>query len=116
LLETVQKHTIRLGSSHASPPEKVVVHADSRLRAVIPAYLDKRREELRTILAALEKSDYEAIGELGHKMSGTGGSYGFPQITEIGAAIQLAAKERNPHDIRSQVAKLSKYLQQVVIV
>lgn len=116
LLETVQKHALRRGSSDASPPAKIVVRADTRLRPVIPAYLDKRREDVCTILTALEDSDYEVIGELGHKMSGTGESYGFPQITEIGAAIQQAAKDRNPDQIRSQVAELSKYLQQVVVV
>ena len=116
LLEAVRKHAVRPGSSAAEPPEKVVIHADDRLRAVIPAYLDKRREDVRAILAALEDLDYETIGGLGHKMSGTGGSYGFPQITEIGAAIQQAAKERNTREIQSRMAELSRYLQQVEVV
>jgi histidine phosphotransfer protein HptB len=78
--------------------------------------LDKRREDVRAILAALEKLDYEMIGELGHKMCGTGGGYGFPRITEIGASIHQAAKERNSSAIRSQVAELSGYLRQVEVI
>ena len=116
LLEAVRKHSVRAGTGAAALPEKIVIHADPRLRAVIPAYLDKRREDVLAILAALEKLDYEMIGELGHKMSGTGGGYGFPRITEIGASIHQAATERNSSAIRSQVAKLSGYLQQVEVI
>ena len=113
LLEAVQKHATRRCSPSASPLENVVVHADASLRALIPAYLNKQREAVRKILSALDRLDYGAIGELSHKMSGTGGSYGFQQITDIATAICEAAKERNPGEIRSQVAKLSRYLEQV---
>lgn len=112
LLEAVRKHAVRAGSGAA----KIVIHADPRLRAAIPAYLDKRREDVRAILAALEELDYEMIGELGHKMCGTGGGYGFPRITEIGASIHQAAKERNASAIRSQVAELSEYLQRAEVI
>jgi PAS domain S-box-containing protein len=116
LLEAVRKYALRAGIGVAALPEKILIHADPSLRAVIPAYLDKRREDVRAILAALEKLDYELIAELGHKMCGTGGGYGFPRITEIGASIQQAAKESNSSAIRSQVADLSGYLQQVEVI
>jgi CheY-like chemotaxis protein len=116
LLEAVRKYTVRAGTGVAAVPEKILIHADPSLRAVIPAYLDKRREDVRAILAALEKLDYEMIVELGHNMSGTGGGYGFPRITEIGASIHLAAKESNSSAIRSQVAELSAYLRQVEVI
>jgi PAS domain S-box-containing protein len=116
LLEAVRKHAARAGTAVAALPEKIVIHADPSLRAAIPGYLNKRREDVHAILAALEKLDYEMIGELGHKMCGTGGGYGFPQITEIGASIHQAAKERDSSAIRSQVAELSGYLQQVEVI
>ena len=68
---------------------------------------------MRTLLEAVERSDYETIHALGHKMSGTGGSYGFPRITEIGAAIERAARERDSAAIRSGAAELSAYLEQI---
>ncbi len=116
LLEAVRKYAVRAGTGAAALPEKIAIHADPGLRAVIPAYLDKRREDVRAILAALEKLDYEMIGELGHKMCGTGGGYGFPRITELGTSIHQAAKERNSSAIRSQVGELSRYLQQVEVI
>jgi len=116
LLGAIRKYAIRAGTGATALPEKVVIHADPNLRAVIPAYLDKRREDMRAILAALERLDYEMIGELGHKMCGTGSGYGFPRITEIGASIHQAAKQRNSSAIRLQVTELSRYLQQVEVI
>jgi len=115
LLEAIRRHALRPASSASAPSEKVVIHTDARLHAVMPAYLDHRREDVRAMLAALETLDYETIGELGHKMNGTGRSYGFAQITEIGAAIQQAAKEHNTREIRSRVEELSRYLQHVEV-
>jgi PAS domain S-box-containing protein len=81
--------------------------AESRIRAMAPAYLDQRREDVRTIRSALESSDFAAIRSLGHKMSGTGAGYGFPRISEIGAALEAAAGSKDASAVRAQVDALS---------
>jgi CheY-like chemotaxis protein len=98
------------------PQERTVVLMDARLRAVVPGYLENRRRDIQSILEALQRSDYETIRELSHKMSGTGGGYGFSRITEIGAAMEGAAKEANADEIRSRIADLSRYLDVVELV
>lgn len=110
LLEAVGKY--------ASPRalERIQVRVDARLRAVIPAYLSNRRKDTRAILAALDRLDYQVIRELGHKMSGTGAGYGFPQITAIGAAMERAAESKNGTEIRSACARLSQHLDQIELV
>ena len=113
LLEAVGKYGAKRGAGASAPVERTVVRVDARLRAAIPGYLDSRGADVRTLLEAVERSDYETIHALGHKMSGTGGSYGFPRITEIGAAIERAARERDSAAIRSGAAELSAYLEQI---
>lgn len=49
-------------------------------------------------------------------MKGTGGSYGFDAISEIGEAIENAALEGNQQTIRTEVQRLSDYLERVVVV
>lgn len=112
LLDTVGKYAAKAGPG----PDKILIRADARLREVIPRYLDHRRGDVRTILDALAVLDYTIIRELGHKMSGTGSGYGFSRITEIGAALEKAAKEQNAAEILSRVDELSRYLDQVEIV
>jgi len=90
--------------------------AEIRIQALGPDYLDHRRLDVRTIQSALEKSDFTAIRQLGHKMSGTGGSYGFPRISEIGAALETAAGAQNAAAIRAQLDALSAYLKETGLV
>jgi len=113
LLEAVRKYAVRPSPDAAPGLEEILLRADPRLRAAIPEYLNKRREDARRIQAALERSDYDTIRDLGHKMSGTGGGYGFPRITEIGSAMEAAAKQKNAGAIRAQIEELSRYLETV---
>jgi two-component system sensor histidine kinase/response regulator len=114
LLETVRKYAVRPRPHIASEFEEILLRADPRVRTAIPEYLNKRREDARRIHAALERSDYDTIRDLGHKMSGTGGGYGFPRITEIGSAMEASATQRDAGAIRSQIEELSRYLEHIV--
>ena len=81
--------------------------AEARVRALAPQYLSHRRQDVRSILSALENSDFAAILGLGHKMRGTGASYGFPRISEIGAALETAAGAKDASAIHAQADALS---------
>jgi CheY-like chemotaxis protein len=107
---------LEIVGSYAAPAERIQVRTDARLRAVIPGYLDNRRADVRAIAAALERSEFESIRDAGHKMSGTGLGYGFARISEIGSAIEKAAEERNATGIRTLVAELATYVEQVEVV
>ena len=118
LLEAVGKYSVKHAAVAGAAPStaRILVRADARLRAVIPGYLANRRRDVQSILAALGRSDFEVIRDLGHKMSGTGGGYGFPRITELGAALERAAIEQKATEVRTQAAELAAYLDQVEIV
>ena len=86
---------------------------DPRLQSVIPVYLAKRRDDIQAILSALTGADYDTIRTIGHKMHGTGGGYGFDEITEIGAQLERAAEVRNVEEIQRNVARLTEYLNRI---
>ena len=100
---------------YAAPAERIVVRPDARLRHVIPSYLKNRRRDLDKIAAALDQADFTAIRDIGHKMSGTGGGYGFQQVTSIGRGLEAAAKQKNAARIRLHQAELERFLEQVEI-
>jgi len=116
LIDAIGKYATKAAASETISPNKVQVRADNRLRAVIPGYLQNRRDDARSILEALERFDYEAIRELGHKMHGSGSGYGFPRITAIGQALEEAARERNADSVHSRVTELSTYLDLIELV
>jgi HPt (histidine-containing phosphotransfer) domain-containing protein len=95
---------------------KILIHADPDLADLIPGFLDKRRTETAVMLTALDRSDFETVRILGHSMKGSGGGYGFEGISQIGAALEQAAKGNNAEEIRQHVRDLSGYLDRVEVM
>lgn len=108
LLETLEKYLMSQDAIRVSAPEG--------LAELLPGYLDKRRAELPTLAAALERGDYESIRVLAHNMKGTGGGYGCQAIGSIGKGLELSAKERSAEGIQTQLIALIDYLNRVEVV
>ncbi|GAB6271032.1 MAG TPA: Hpt domain-containing protein [Syntrophaceae bacterium] len=99
-----------------SQQRKFTAIVDEDLRDLIPGYLENRRKDIKDIHAALDRNDFEVIRALGHKMKGSGGGYGFDEITEIGRACEEAAKQSQAQEIREQVHRLQDYIDNVAII
>lgn len=106
-LALLERYAQSKGSGTSQP------RGDPRLQSLIPAYLAKRRDDIQAVQAALAGSDFETIRTIGHKMHGTGGGYGFDEITEIGAQMERAADIRNVEEVQRSVAKLTEYLNRI---
>ena len=111
LLDALNKYA----AAQAAPArtERVHVTVDASLLELVPGYLDKRRQDLPKFTEALAAEDYATIRRLGHNLKGTGAGYGFPVLTEIGAAIEDGAQANNGPAIRAKVDELGRYLTEV---
>ncbi len=96
------------------PP--IFVRIDPDLADLIPGFLENRRKDITAIQKALEQGDHETIRILGHSMKGSGGGYGFDEITELGRALEQAAKSGDGEEIGRKTAELSTYLDRLHIV
>jgi len=96
--------------------EKIIVIIDEDLEDLIPGYMDNRRSDIKNIEAALLSNDLETIRILGHSMKGSGGGYGFDPITDIGAALEQAAKDANNEEIQVQTKALADYIENIEVV
>ena len=95
--------------------EKIVVHVDPDLADLIPGFLENRQKDVLTLQQALRTGDYATIGKLGHQMKGIGGGYGFDGLTDIGGALEQAAKQGILEEIRNLMQKLVDYLTHVEV-
>ncbi len=95
---------------------KVVARVDSSLKEIIPGFLENRWKDTYTIITSVEQLKYETIRILGHDMRGVGSGYGFDVITDIGKSLEMAAKIKDPVEIRKLVRELATYLERVEIV
>ncbi|MFQ5649594.1 MAG: Hpt domain-containing protein [bacterium] len=96
--------------------QETVAYVDTDLEELIPDYLDNRRSDVIQIRDLLQQGDLDEIQRLGHSMKGSGGGYGFHEITEIGKNIEEAAVAGNVSRIAEMIEYLSGYLSTVKIV
>jgi len=96
--------------------DNTVVKIDKELEELIPLYLENRKKDIESITSALEKHDFETIRTLGHSMKGSGGGYGFDEISTIGKGIEQAAKSQDHEEIRRLIKKLSQYVENIQII
>ena len=73
-------------------------------------YINHTSKELRNIKENLDSVAFDSLRTFGHNIKGSGGMYGFDEITSRGAAIESAAMNENLEDIKSHLDALEVFL------
>ena len=73
-------------------------------------YINHTSKELVSILEDLETKSFDSLKTFGHNIKGSGGMYGFNEVTEIGAVIEAAAKDEDMASIKSNLKDLDLFL------
>ena len=72
----------------------MIVEVDKELEDVFPRYLRNREEDMLKIQAALEKKDFEALRQIGHKLAGNASGYGLLDLGVMAKKLETSAGER----------------------
>ncbi len=89
------------------------IKVDESIIDLVPTYLENRRSDINKINKALEADDISAIESLAHKMKGSGTSYGFERISNLGKQIESSAMENDCEKIRLKIKELEFFLENV---
>ena len=73
-------------------------------------YINHTFKELNSIKENINSVTFDSLRTFGHNIKGSGGMYGFNEITEMGAIIESAAKDENMGQIKSNLDKLEIFL------
>lgn len=92
------------------------VYIDKLIEDLIPGFLNNRRDDINKLREAVDRTDMEALANLGHTLKGTGGGYGFEKISEIGKEIEHAAQRNEPTIILQLTSELEIYLDTLEVV
>jgi HPt (histidine-containing phosphotransfer) domain-containing protein len=95
--------------------EWITVSIDGELMSVVPEYLVNRQRDCEEIERLLTTGGLECIQSIGHRMKGSGGSFGFDEISVIGEVLESAALVGDVESIRSSVLRLNNYLIRVSV-
>ena len=91
----------------------VLIPAHPRIAARVPEFLLSRRQDVVTMLEALTRNDFETVARLGHSMKGSGATFGFQGITDIGAGLEDGARCADSIISAKWVGELTEYLDRV---
>lgn len=99
-----------------SSTDKIIVEVDEDLEDLIPGFLERRQQDLQIFQQALTKKDFTQIKQLAHTLKGTGGGYGFAELSDIGQQIEQAAASGDDAKIDELLLTLAGHLEHVEVV
>ena len=73
------------------------------LRSLYVGYLRNEIDSFKSLLAC---KDLDPIKELGHRLKGSGGTYGFHRISELGETIQYLEDNVDWKDVEGLLLQL----------
>lgn len=95
---------------------RIVVQVPAGItRELVTGYLSRCRGGLPNLKAAVEHADFESARISGHRMKGSGGAYGIPKLTELGASIEQASKAQDGSALQNAIAELEEYLGRLAV-
>ena len=95
------------------PAPPVFVEIPEGLEELVPEYLSSRKEDVVALRRLLSCSEMDGIRSIAHNLKGNGSAYGFPRLTELGAAIERSVRESDHAALREQISALGDYLNRV---
>jgi len=95
--------------------EKITVTVDNDLEDLIPGFMQRRRGDVESLKVSLSAGELDKIRITGHSMKGTGGGYGFDELSQIGAELEKAALAGDAEEISALIDRLERYLDNVAI-
>jgi len=73
-------------------------------------YISHTSKELAKIQEDLENRALDSLRTFGHNIKGSGGMYGFDEVTHLGTEIEASAKAKDRDKIKSLLTELSTFL------
>jgi HPt (histidine-containing phosphotransfer) domain-containing protein len=95
--------------------QTTIVYVDEEIADLIPEFLENRRRDVEQIKRLVQEGKYEELARLGHTMKGTGGGYGFTEISEIGQGIEEAGARGDREAMTRLCERLASYLATVTV-
>ena len=95
---------------------RIVVTVDVDLEELIPGFLENRGKDISILRDALVEKDISKLQSVGHSLKGVGGGYGFDTLSEIGAEIEIAAKQNDLSVMEELINRLKDYLERIDVV
>lgn len=94
----------------------ITIKVNPRIDGIVRSYLEHRKQDMSSLLLALAEGEFQHIRMVAHDLIGTGGSFGFKQMSIVGRSLENAAKGKRSEEIKILLEGLAEYLSRVEVV
>ncbi len=89
---------------------------DPDMVEIVREFASDLPNRVRRLEELLAQGDFEELERVAHQLKGAGGGYGFPQITEAAAVLELALRDgADTSRVKQGAALLSETLRAVMV-
>lgn len=81
------------------------IDAEARAR-----YTDRRRRDFSQCFHGLLAKDFSILETIGHNLKGNGVSFGYPELSQLGEKMEIAAKSSDLSQCRMYVDQLKDWI------
>ena len=94
--------------SDANDPDEAAFEEAARKH--VPGYLRKRLQDLAALRAALAHGALADVKDIGHRLAGSGSSYGFDSLSQLGRALEASATDEDREAVSRLITALEAAL------
>lgn len=91
-----------------APLHSQILSDDADLRDIVEEFVAGLAGRIEKMSAALQAHDLAQLQRLAHQLKGAGGSYGYPEISEVGATIEARLRAQDAGDANGWIARLNE--------
>lgn len=90
-------------------PDRLIselLNEDPDMLDIVEEFVDGLGPRIDELKSAFAASNWDELATLAHRLKGAGGSYGYPELSEIGADMETSFKAQQAGDMDQWIANL----------
>lgn len=95
--------------------ESETIMIDSEIADLFPMFIESCLQHIDSLRSSIDSKNYDQIYKSGHQLAGSGGSFGFPLVTEIGKDLMLIKDSQNLTQLNYLISLLEDHIKNVNI-
>jgi hypothetical protein len=98
------------------PAKRSKADLDPEIAELVPQFLQEMLQKSASISQAAENGDFQAAMDQAHQVIGPGGSFGFPEISNMGRVLEGAAGRKDQAELKRLAQEFNLYMNQVKVI
>lgn len=99
-----------------SEKPKIIVKIDPEIQELIPKFLQRMNEKLKSLEEASAQSDFLTMAGFAHRIKGSAKGYGFLKLTDLAAQLEECAEKQQADETKALIQGMADFLERVEIV